>query len=164
MNKNISKKIFFITISMFLTFGCDNSTDPNNIQDNDIQNLEFTFISASGSSNLMPPNISDPIGIVVSFEIKNLSAEKVIEIKKINECTVFSSNNNLLGKITMYPYPEIRIQPSNNDTISFYKETNESKLFDTPCDDSIYVKIEIEDQFGNSKELLTQTILYECSY
>jgi hypothetical protein len=131
---------------------------------NDMQYLEFKFLSADGVSNLMPPNISDPIGINASFVIENKSTKKTIDSIITKKCLVFLANDSLLGEISMYSYPEIKMFPSQKDTINFYKLTNESKLFDTPCGDSIYVKIQIEDKFENGKELLTNIFLYECSY
>ena len=131
----------------------------------DFQHLEAYYINAEGYSNLMPPNLPDPISFEVSFEFINIYDKKIISGIYPEDVYVYNVNNDvLLGNVQMYPWPEIYLYPGEGDTITFYKNREDSKIFETPCEDSIYLKINLRDQYYRGVQIRTGNFLYECSH
>jgi len=162
--KRITHIILFILMSLFIS-SCDKSVDSVNNKTNEFQFLEINYLFATGASNLMPPVPLDPIGISATFIFHNVSSMQTIKDIFVKDAQVFNAaSDTLIGNISMYFYPEIFINPSEKDTITFYKETQKFKLFDPPCRDSIFLKINLKDKYDNYFALKTSNFLYECSY
>ena len=78
---------------------------------------------------------------------------------------VYKVNNDvLLGNINMYPWPEVYLYPGISDTITFYKIREDYQIFETPCEDSIYLKINLRDQYYRGVQIRTGGFLYECDH
>lgn len=146
-------------------FACSDDSSTNSKTDqNDLAKLEIKYINGSGYSNLMPPNLPDPVNIRIDLQIKNNSDNNVINELYFEDFKVYLANDSLLGKIKMTTWFDIDIKPSSIDTITLSKNSSDTLIFETPCTEYIYLDFEIKDKSDNFLKIKTDSIYYECVY
>jgi hypothetical protein len=152
-----------IILFMVITLSCNQSNELN--LDNNFNFIKINYISAIGFSDLMPAIPPDPINFSAEFEFYNQSESKTIDGFNVLESYVLNAkDDSIIGKIEIYPYPEILLTSGEKKIITFYKKRCKTKLFEVPCNESVYLKIIVMDKYGNSKELLTDDFVYTCTY
>ena len=145
--------------------------DPESLPDypvlelNDFQHLEISYLNGVCYSNLMPPNLIDPLSFVCSFKFLSKYDKKIISGIYPEEIFVQKLPEDIfIGNITMYPWPEIYLYPGIADTITFYYIRQPESPFEVPCNDSLYLKMNLRDQNYRGLQIRTNHLLYKCDY
>ena len=135
------------------------------IEFNDFLLFNINYLRAEGYSNLMPPNRPDPVGILVYLEIRSMYDKKIISGIYPDEVFVYNlSTNKYLGNISMDYWSEIYLYPGHTDTVVLYKLYEDQEIFDTPCYDSLYLKINFRDQYYRGIQIETDPFFYDCDW
>jgi len=154
-------RTLFFTLFLLILYACDISDSQNP----PIEDLKVRFIDGIASSDLMPVVEPDPIYFRIELELQNSNTENRFIDIRISSASVFlDSSNEFLGNIDLSTEWDGNLEPGETDTVTFLKSpsTNEAP-FDPPCREKVYLEMNIKSD-SDSKQFVTENLLYECAY
>ena len=150
-------------IFLFPIFLCGNCNDK--VTNPSLDHLKVEFIEEFIGANLMPIVPPDPIFSHLKIVIENQHSSHTFKNLAVKYAyVVLNSTNSILGKIEFKSNWDGILEPSDIDTVELDKVFESEKLFDPPCDQEVYLNIEVHCDCGASKHHETELLVFECVY
>ncbi len=155
INDTLYQKLFIREISAV--------PDYTILENNDFRHVNITYLYGEGISNLMPPIFGDPVAILITFEIRNIYDKKIISGIYPEKGFLYDAKSGiLLEEMTMDIWKDVYIYPGQADTVTFYRNKNEINTIEPPCGDSLFIKINLRDQYYRGIQIKTENFFYRC--